>query len=82
MTLSRRIAYYEFWGATRTCDKYLPEQIPAGALTHINIAFQGITSDFSITDNNGDLVARISHLKSFHADLRVNVAVGKFLSLR
>lgn len=55
-----------------------PETIAAGALTHINLAFQLIGNDFKITDTQGDIVARISRLKRIYPALGVMVAVGKF----
>lgn len=55
-----------------------PETIPAGPLTHINLAFQLIGNDFKITDTKGDIVARVSRLKKIYPGLRVMVAVGTF----
>ncbi len=55
-----------------------PETIPAGPLTHINLAFQLIGVDFKITDTKGDIVARVSRLKKIYPGLRVMVAVGTF----
>lgn len=76
MHLPRRIGYYELWAQDRPCDKFPPEQIAGGALTHINIAFAGITEDFSITDDSSQQVARIAHLKELYPGLRVNIAIG------
>jgi hypothetical protein len=53
-----------------------PEQIPAGPLTHLNLAAQGIDAEFQITDNWRDIVARSSRLKKIYPGLRVNVVVG------
>lgn len=79
MALSRRIAYYETWAVTRNCDAFEPESIRAGALTHINIAFAEVDSNFKITDTNGDIVARVSSLKRVNPGLRVNIAIGQSL---
>ncbi|KZF20522.1 glycoside hydrolase family 18 protein [Xylona heveae TC161] len=72
----RRIAYYELWSATRNCDAFAPENIAAGALTHINIAFATLDEDFKIIDTLGDLVARVSRLKKRYAGLRASIAIG------
>ncbi|RLL93598.1 hypothetical protein CFD26_101115 [Aspergillus turcosus] len=78
MALDVRIGYYGLWGATRSCDKYLPENIPAGALTHINLAFEYVSEDYEITDTTGQgpIVARVSRLKKKYPGLRVNIALG------
>lgn len=76
MDLPRRIGYFELWSQNRPCDKFNPEQIAAGALTHVNIAFAGIDEKFSITDTDGGMVARVAHLKKRYVGLRVNIAIG------
>lgn len=53
-----------------------PESIPAGALTHINLAFIEFDDTWNLVDVTGDIVARISRLKMTYPGLRVNVAVG------
>lgn len=53
-----------------------PEAIPAGALTHINLAFIEFDEDFKLVDIGGDIVARVSKLKLTYPGLRVMVAVG------
>jgi GH18 family chitinase len=53
-----------------------PESIPAGALTHINLAFIEFDETFSLVDIQGDIVARVSRLKMTYPGLRVNVAIG------
>lgn len=78
MNLPRRIAYYELFGLERGCDTMEPETIAAGALTHINLAFQLIGDDFKITDTQGDIVARVSRLKKIYPALRIMVAVGMY----
>jgi len=71
-----RIAYYGAWGASRDCDAIQPENIPAGVLTHINVAFEYITEDHKIEGKVGSIMARTSRLKRTYPGLRVNVAIG------
>jgi GH18 family chitinase len=53
-----------------------PESIPAGALTHINLAFIEFDEKFNLVDVQGDIVARVSRLKMTYPGLRVTVAIG------
>ncbi|RDW72386.1 uncharacterized protein DSM5745_07558 [Aspergillus mulundensis] len=76
MALDVRIGYYGMWGATRDCDTYQPENIPAGALTHINLAFEYVSEDHEITDTQGSIVARVSRLKEKYPGLKVSIALG------
>lgn len=76
MALDVRIGYYGVWGASRGCDAMQPENIPAGALTHINVAFEGVSDSFEMTDDNGPIVGRASRLKKLYPGLRVNIAIG------
>lgn len=39
------IGYYESWSYTRQCDSWKPQDIDAGAWTHINYAFALIGPD-------------------------------------
>ncbi|KPM43205.1 hypothetical protein AK830_g3330 [Neonectria ditissima] len=71
-----RIAYYGAWGASRDCNRIQPENIPAGVLTHINVAFEYVSEDFEITDENKGVVARTARLKRTYEGLRVNIAIG------
>ncbi|KAL4989166.1 hypothetical protein BDW68DRAFT_176286 [Aspergillus falconensis] len=57
MALDVRIGYYGPRGAARGSDDYLPENIPAGALTHINLAFEYVSEDHEITDTQGQGLA-------------------------
>ncbi|ETS82826.1 hypothetical protein PFICI_04702 [Pestalotiopsis fici W106-1] len=75
-TLQRVVAYYELFGIDRACDTMMPESIPAGALTHINLAFIEFDENFELVDTGGDIVARVSKLKMTYPGLRVNVAIG------
>lgn len=76
MSSKARIAYYGVWGATRTCNSIQPEAIPAGVLTHINVAFEYVSEGFEMTDTSGSVVARIARLKRSYPGLRVNIAIG------
>ncbi len=40
--ISRVVGYYEGWAARRSCQVFTPEDIPAGAYSHLNFAFAGI----------------------------------------
>ncbi|KAJ9481815.1 hypothetical protein VN97_g11646 [Penicillium thymicola] len=77
MKLDRRVAYYELFNlANRKCDKYIPEHVPAGGLTHLNLAFAVLSDDFKISEQDADLVTRASHLKDRSQGLRINIAIG------
>lgn len=76
MDMEVRIGYYNTGGASRPCDAMNPENLPAGALTHVNVAFEYIGSDHRITDEIGDMTARVSRLKKRHPGLRVSIAIG------
>lgn len=77
MSLRRRVAYFEMFHLDqRDCDRFLPEHIAGGALTHVNLAFEVITHDFKITENHPDIVARGAHLRDRFTGLRVNIAIG------
>lgn len=71
----RRITYYETWAATRSCDKFFPEDIPVKALTHLNIAFGGI-KDSQVTIEDSDMISRIVKLKRRNRGLRIFIAIG------
>ena len=76
MSADVRIAYYGAWTAERSCDAMQPENIPAGVLTHVNVAFEFISEDHEITDEVGHIVGRVSRLKNIYPGLRVNIALG------
>jgi GH18 family chitinase len=77
MSAEVRIAYYGAWSAGRSCNALEPESIPAGVLTHINVAFEYISAEHEITDTVGPIVGRTSRLKNIYTGLRVNIAIGK-----
>ena len=70
------VAYYELFQFSRPCGTLEPESIPAGALTHINLAFVQFGDDWKMVDEYGDIVTRVTRLKTTNAGLRVNVAIG------
>jgi GH18 family chitinase len=77
MSSDVRIGYYGAWSAERSCDQMQPENIPAGVLTHINVAFEYISTNYEITDEVGHISGRVSCLKNIYSNLRVNIAIGK-----
>jgi GH18 family chitinase len=79
MAAEVRIAYYGAWSAERSCDSMQPESIPAGVLTHINVAFEFVSAEHEITDEVGHISGRVSRLKNIYPGLRVNIALGKCL---
>lgn len=77
LQLERRVGYYEMFNlAERKCDRFIPEHIPAGGLTHLNLAFAVISDDFKITEDDADIVTRAAHLKDRFYGLRINIAIG------
>lgn len=77
MSYKRRIGYYELFNLhERVCDKVYPEDLEVAPLTHINLAFVLFDSSFKMIDNDGELISRVSFLKSRYRGLRVNVAIG------
>jgi GH18 family chitinase len=71
-----RVGYYGMWGASRGCDSMQPENIPAGVMTTINLAFAYVSADNENTDEEPGIVARVSRLKKKYEGLRVNIAIG------
>lgn len=74
--LEVRIGYYDAAAASRGCNAMQPENLAAGVLTHINVAYEEISEDGVITDNNGQTMARVTRLKQRYTGLRVNVVLG------
>ncbi|KAF2004069.1 glycoside hydrolase family 18 protein [Amniculicola lignicola CBS 123094] len=72
----RRIAYYESWADDRECDTFRPEDIPIHALTHINIAFGGVGSDFKVTIDDSAIISRVVKLKLRNPALQVFLSLG------
>jgi GH18 family chitinase len=76
MSTDVRIVYYGAWSAERSCDAMQLETIPAGVLTHIDVAFELIAADHEITDKVGHISGRFARLKNIYPGLRVNIAIG------
>ena len=76
----RVIGYYEGWPPTRVCDKFYPEQIPAGVYTHINFAFANIDpKTFAVVPNDQadiSIYKRLMLLKKADPDLKIFIAIG------
>jgi hypothetical protein len=72
----RRVAYYQVSADTRNCDKFKPEDIPIHALTHVNIAFGTIGSDFKIASVDESMIRRITNLKLQNRALKIYVSIG------
>ena len=70
------VADYELFQFSRPYGTLGPESIPAGALTHINLAFIQFGDDWKMVDEYGDIVTRVTRLKTTYAGFRVNVAIG------
>ncbi|KAL9599868.1 MAG: hypothetical protein Q9219_003562 [cf. Caloplaca sp. 3 TL-2023] len=77
MNYERRIGYYELFNVhERQCDKVYPEDLEVAPLTHINLAFVNFDSSYKMIDTDGELISRVSFLKSRYQGLKVMVAVG------
>lgn len=74
--LGVRIGYYDAAAASKDCDATQPENLAAGVLTHINVAYEYVSEDGKLTDQNGQIVARVSRLKRRYNGLRVNIVLG------
>jgi GH18 family chitinase len=55
-----------------------PENLPAGILTHINVGYETINENGTITDVNGPIMARMTRLRRRYTGLRVNLAIGGY----
>jgi chitinase len=79
-SMGRVVGYYETWGPRRPCNKFMPESIPIGVYTHINVAFATVDPQtFQIRPSNIDDIAiyqRLAQLKQFDPDLCIYIAIG------
>ncbi|KAI4621511.1 hypothetical protein J4E80_003881 [Alternaria sp. BMP 0032] len=77
---ARVVGYYEGWATTRSCNVFLPEQIPIGVYTHINFAFAVIDpKTFKIAPSSPEdvnLYKRLTLLKKRDPNLKVYIAIG------
>ncbi|KAI0385398.1 chitinase A1 [Hypomontagnella monticulosa] len=78
MSTNVRIGYYRAESASSSCDATQPENLAAGALTHINVAYEYIGDDGLLTDYNGAIMARTARLKRRYDGLRVNLVLGGY----
>jgi len=74
--MKRRVAYYETWADSRDCDKFKPEEIPAHAFTHLNIAFGTIKSDHTLAVMDESMIRRITNLRLRNPALEFYLSVG------
>lgn len=79
-SLSRVVGYYEGWAARRSCNDFMPEQIPLGVYTHLNFAFATIDpKTFEVlpaSSSDVKLYKRLTSLKQQDPDLKVMIAIG------
>jgi hypothetical protein len=78
MGVGVRIGYYRADSASTTCDATQPENLAAGALTHINVGYEYIGEDGLLTEYNGAIMARVARLKRRYDGLRVNLVIGGY----
>ena len=79
LELKRRIAYYELFALSRGCSVKFPEDLPLGALTHLNLAFVNfalIDGTWSITHEYAFYIKRAVITKLRYPNLRINIAIG------
>ncbi|KAK1999146.1 family 18 glycosyl hydrolase, partial [Colletotrichum falcatum] len=79
-TFKRVVGYYETWATGRACNRFSPEQVPAGVYSHINLAFASISpTTFEVMPaekGDADLYERVANLKAKDPHLKVLIAVG------
>lgn len=79
-SMKRVVGYYEGWAARRTCQAFLPEDVPLGVYTHLNFAFASIDPEsYKITPAQAEDVAlysRLTALKKSDSALKVFIAIG------
>ncbi|KAK4238206.1 killer toxin subunits alpha/beta [Achaetomium macrosporum] len=78
--MRRVVGYYEGWAARRTCQAFMPEDVPAGVYTHLNFAFAGIDPvSFQVVPAQAEdipLYSRLTALKARDSALKVYIALG------
>ncbi|EOD44207.1 putative class v protein [Neofusicoccum parvum UCRNP2] len=78
--VSRVVGYYESWSSQRSCNTFMPEQIPAGVYTHLNFAFATIDPvTFEVrpaSSGDAELYRRLTALKRKDPGLKVFIALG------
>ena len=76
MASDRRIGYYELFSINKGCNVIEPESLVSEPFSHINLAFVNFGADYTLINEYGQLVDRMSFLKFSNPGLRVNIAVG------
>lgn len=78
--LSRVVGQYEGWSIDRTCQSFVPEQIPKGIYTHLNYAYAVIDPEtFEIRPasiRDPAMYRRFTLLKRRDSDLKTSIAIG------
>ncbi|KAF7505727.1 hypothetical protein GJ744_000493 [Endocarpon pusillum] len=76
----RSIGYYEGWSTTKACDGMSPENIPAGAYTHLNFAFAFIDPKTCkvapMSDLDVQLYLRFTAIKDDNPGLQTWISIG------
>ncbi|EHK22022.1 glycoside hydrolase family 18 protein [Trichoderma virens Gv29-8] len=75
----RVIGYWEAWNSQHLCGTMTVGEIPVNYLTHLNIAFGYISSDFRITNMDGvssDLYRNVGNLKARNPSLKIVISLG------
>ncbi|KAM0546636.1 hypothetical protein ACHAPJ_010774 [Fusarium lateritium] len=78
-TRQRVIGYWEGWNTDHACGTMTLGEVPVDMLTHLNIAFGYIDSDFKITNMDGvspELYRNVGNLKAKNPDLKIVIALG------
>ncbi|RYP44871.1 hypothetical protein DL768_008713 [Monosporascus sp. mg162] len=78
-TQQRVIGYWEAWNLDHACGTMNPSEIPVHMLTHLNVAFGYVDSNFRVTNMDGispELYKQIPNLKYKNPNLKVMIALG------
>ena len=78
--IKRVVGYYEGWAARRSCQAYMPEDVPLGVYTHVNFAFASIDPrSYKVVPAQAEdiaLYSRLTALKKQDSALKVFIAIG------
>jgi GH18 family chitinase len=76
--MERRIAYYQLSNVMvhAGCNQFYPEDLHVAGLTHINVAFVNFEADFQLVDIYGELLPRLTALRTDNPALHICIAVG------
>jgi hypothetical protein len=79
-SMKRVVGYYEGWAARRSCQAFMPEDVPLGVYTHLNFAFAGIDPvSFQVVPAQAEdipLYSRLTALKKRDSALKVYIALS------